>query len=357
MSTSNSSVVPTQIPVNTGFDSPWFVLTFSLATVVSGAVYLYFQWHLTEQLKDGFYVLIVVCSTLGLLMGLKLLSQLLLRGHRDLVENIAADQQQADALHQAFCHEVFNFRRALVVGLVFGILSFLSFIFVLAVWPKSLILQFLLAFFQFVVAIVMGIGLYLLVLFTYKINVASRSLKVSLFYVYSPQVLFVLDSTQYVAILTGAYVGLSMLSIRFSQVLPKEEVWVDLFVLFSFSMVFVAYFVPLLTIAAKMRASKRALLYNVERKMFKQYQKIDDGSCVSVNDDVEKFDFFMRFRKDLIDINAWPFTLKWLVTTFTLLFSALLPYGVKHVLEPPKDDKPAIEQNANAKTNAKKEPF
>lgn len=290
------------------------LLILSVLSTLSGTLYLFLQFSKNDSFVDLWYIVLLVISTNILIFGFILLRKYILR------------KAKVEIINKYFntFQKTLDSSKPLFFGLMFGLGAIFAFAYVLNVWENDFLLKSSLSLFQFFVGIVCGFGIYHIFNFILHLGNATKFLKISFFNIHSPEILFVLDSIQFIAILTSIYVSISMTSILFSNVIQFDTIYVRLYSIFSFSFILIAYLIPLVPIARKIKETKNKTLYEIEKKLLNIYeQEINLGSIK--DERMDQFDSLIKIRSEIASINNWPYTNKWLTTVVSVFIGSIFP--------------------------------
>lgn len=310
----------------------WTGLVIALC-FVSGTVYIPLQWYRRGDVKDAYFVSMLIAATMILMFGLRSLRRYMITRGLDFYSFVmsTSDPEKATLEHDKFCTSVFNFSRMTISGILYGI-AIGSAPFVLGVWKDNLLLQCSLALFMFFVNFATGAAFYgLLTFFKHAFRMGAM-VKADLWLVENASTNFLLGATRRLSVLASIYICISISSILFS-VLPVDSLVIG-YSCFSGLIILASLIVPTLPIAQKLKDARRQTLRQIDEQVHTAFTSaLTDMNGESKKADLSLMLSLLQLREKVESRHIWPFRSKIISAVFSVLCLSAVPIVLKWILK------------------------
>ena len=312
-----------------------FVSSIILAslTVLSGIIYIIFQWINNQTIEDTYFVSMLIGATIILLIALSYIGNFFLIKGRDFYQFIMSTEnpERTYQKYNEFIFKVSNFKRMTFTGIVYG-MALGSAPYILNLWSNQPVLQFLMALFMFFVNFVTGISFYSLLSFFINAIKTRKLIKIDLWQIENPATVFLLGATRRIGVFASVYISICITSILFS-ILPFSGL-VLLYSIFSGLIIISCIIIPSFPIMQKIKSVKEKNLSEIDKKLNEKFhQTIKNVRVKNSKEDMEHFESLLNLRTRISDISVLPFRAKSIMAAISVLVLSTLPVGLQLLLE------------------------
>lgn len=320
------------IKTPSGYYSNYSIIVLNGLVIITGVIYIFFQWNITNIIVDSLFVSMLLGATMILLLGMRIIQNYIInRGLHFYM--FTMPKEEPDVGYKKYiqlCKSVFNFKKMTFVGVIYGCLVG-SVPFILDIWEENMDLKILLTLFMFFVNFVTGIGFYGLTAFFYHSIKMGRLVKVDLWQVENPSTNFLLGASRRIALIASLYISICISSIIFSKI-PIGNLVIG-YSIFSAIIILSCLIIPSYPIAQRMREQKIIAIQDIGEQLQQCYYEtlelVKSGSEVNFN----KFEHLLQIREKIDSINSWPFKIKSLTAGLYVVFFSSIPLILQVVLE------------------------
>jgi hypothetical protein len=301
--------------------------------LVVGSLYVLRQWYVFKSVEDAIFVSMLIAATMILLKGIKIIHSYFVNKGIDFYRFVLSSDFPGKAyqVYSDLYKEVFDSKRMLLAGVLYGILIGSSPI-IFNLWEGQLLLLILLCVFLFFVNFVTGIAFFGLVKFFIRSFSLANIIKVDLWKFENPSTNFLINISRQISCLTVIYISISISSLLFSE--------------FSFNRIVIGYsffacitalsvlFLPLIPIARERKEEKLKALSEIDEELQKEFQEMIKevkSSQGAVN--LSRLESLLSLREKIASILIWPLRSKLLSSTLYIILISSIPVILKFFLE------------------------
>lgn len=320
------------IPSDWFYRQPRVIVLIILINIATGFLYLIQQWITTNDIIDSFFVGLLLGATLLLLQGIHYMHAFVLKDILSFFIPIKSeiDYKEMTQIAKEFIRSIFNNAYMTLSGCVYGLIISLA-VYSLNVWQQHQSLNIFLSLFIFTINFVTGLGFYGLIVFFKKSVMLSKIIKVDLWQTENPSTVFLRKLTVRTAMLASFYICICIGSIYFS-ILPLGSLTIG-YSIFSGVIIVIAFILPEIPILKKVAESRSKVLAELNNQIQIEFKRAFGKDNNYDNLDISRLETLLKFKEKIETINIWPFKIKIITTSFSVLFVTFLPVLLKVVLE------------------------
>ncbi len=307
-------------------------IAFIAPTIFTGLIYLIFQWFITKNIVDSLFVGLLFGSTVILVLGLSSMAKHVTnRGLNFFSSSLDLEtEKEIFEKYQNYCAKILHVPGMIITGFLYGIaVSVTPFLF--DIWPDHFVLKFAMTLFLLAVNFVTGAALYSLARYIEQSYRIAPLINIDLWQANSGKTDFLLGMTRKMSVLASVYIALSLTSILFSLI-PVNTAVIS-YGIFSGSILLCVLFVTPAPVVQKLRDEKVKMLNDLDDRI----HDLLPGSYSNLNTDdtgeLERMKSLLELREKIENLNVWPFRIKSIIATFSVIFFSALPILVRTILE------------------------
>lgn len=313
----------------------WALLLLSGSPLVVGTTYLLVERARIGDAPDRWFVWLLLIATCLLLIGLSLMKAYVERRGPGFFDKTKYPDAAVDAKTEVarFIRATFSDRWMLIGGLTYGLLVASGVTFMLYPRGGDRLLAVLLWLFLFVVNYVAGMGFTGLILLFRSLWQHKDRLVVTIWRRSNESTRFVDDIRVRSATLAAAYVGLSLTSVKYSEL--DWNVLVVAYSVFATVVILVALIVPDMVIRSRLEAARGEAMVKLEHELKTDFSTLLSGSSLESSQELlKKIDAMLTLR-DRIEGLAPPL-MGWrtMGTALGVIVMPMLPVVFDKLLTP-----------------------
>ena len=317
-----------------GYASSWAVIVLITINTISGLVYILVQWARYETIEDAIFVGLLFAATMVLAYGIRSFNKFLANKGYDFYNFVMAmvNAEEVEAAYDVLYHSVMNTRRMTISGILYG-LTISTAVYLMGSWESDPVLAILLFIFMFINNFATGVAFYgLLSLFAHTFSM-GRMVQINLWRVNNPSTSFLLGITRRVSILASIYIGMSLSSLIFTDILPMNEL-VIAYCAFAFIMIAATLFIPQIPLVNKIKEVKEKTLFEIDNQIQAAFHEtLGKMRAGNLNVEMHDFESLIRVREKIEAINPWPFRFGSISAGLSILFFSAVPVIIQIALE------------------------
>tara|TARA_R110002049_G_C9107699_1_gene557464 strand:+ start:437 stop:1447 length:1011 start_codon:yes stop_codon:yes gene_type:complete len=311
--------------------SPWGVggIVALGAAIATGLTYLGLQLLLLEDIKDPFFIGLLIAGTYAIYRFGKFLRWYVYKRETHFLPLLLDDYPVLGS--HGLAEAIFHRLHSVVFGVLFGGVFLLA---TLLITPWEVYyLNISLGAFLLMANIITGMAIFSILRFFSFAQIISLNAKVSLWDRSDPAVLGLLETSRYLVLATSFAACSGTLSAIFSVF----EINVAIYVFAGFSLIIVAltYTIPLYPLMVRIGQIKKENLCEVEKKIQKEYDFAIESETTA-DTDVNLADFYklLELRSSILAVRTTAIAGKYSIeTAVPVILLTLLPLFVDHVLK------------------------
>lgn len=307
-------------------------IAFIAPTIFTGLIYLILQWFNTQNIIDSIFVGLLFGSTVILVLGLSSMAKHVTNRGLNFFSSSLNLETESEIFekYQTYCAKILHVPGMIIAGLLYGIaVSFTPFIF--EIWPDHFVLKFTMALFLLAVNFVTGAALYSLVRYIEQSYRIAPLINIDLWQANSGKTDFLLGMTRKMSVLASVYIALSLTSILFSLI-PVNTAVIS-YGIFSGSILLSVLFVTPAPVVQKLKDEKLRMLSDLDDHIHdllpESYSSLNTNDAV----ELERMKSLLELREKIENLNVWPFKVKSVIATISVIFFSALPILVRTILE------------------------
>jgi hypothetical protein len=307
---------------------------FTLITpvIISGIIYIIFQWLYLQQIYDALFVGLLFGSSIVLVYGMYMLGNHLVQKSPAffLAAIIDSKKKEAAQIHADFISIIFDTKLMAICGIVYGLIVAGAPL-VLGLWDDHLLLQLNLSIFLFFVNLITGAAIYSLVRFIEKMYRITPAIHIDLWQSNSDKTDFLLGMTRKMTVLASIYISLSMMSLMFS-VFPLHPLVIS-YAIFAGLLFVAVLLVSPAPVVSKLKKAKMTALSELDTRINQIFStSADSHKQLDNSEDLIKLRNLFELREKIESMNTWPFKTKSLIAAFYIAFFSSLPVLIGEIL-------------------------
>lgn len=308
-------------------------ILFVVLPLVVGSLYILRQWYVFKAVEDAIFVSMLIAATMILLKGIRIIHNYFVNKGIDFYRFVLSSDFPGKAyqVYSDLYKEVFDSKRMLLTGVLYGILVGASPI-IFDLWEGHLLLLILLCVFLFFVNFVTGIAFYGLIKFFIRSFSLGKIIKVDLWKFENPSTNFIINISRQISWLTVVYISISIASLLFSE-FPFNRIVIG-YSCFACITALSVLFLPLVPIARERKEEKLKALSEIDEELQIEFQKMIQ-KVKSTQDvvNLSRLESLLSLREKIASILIWPLRSKLLSSTLYIILVSSIPVILKFFLE------------------------
>lgn len=306
---------------------------FSIApTILTGLLYLIVQWIITQNIIDSIFVGLLFGATVILVFGFSTMAKHVTdKGLNFFLNSIDVESEnEIFDKYQNYCANILHVPGMIISGLIYGLtVSLTPFLF--GIWPEHFTLTLAMAIFMLAVNFVTGAALYSLVRYIQQTYRIAPLISIDLWQANSGKTDFLLGMTRKMSVLASVYIALSLTSILFSLI--QVNITVIFYGIFSGIILLSVLFVTPAPVVQKLKDEKIKMLSDLDNRIHDLLPESYDNLNSNDTLELERMKSLLDLREKIENLNVWPFKIKSVIASISVIFFSSLPIMVRIVLE------------------------
>ena len=301
--------------------------------IISGFLYLLFQWVKRNKFIDFVFVLLATLATILLLAILRNIYKFIEKNEPGfyIIDN-SGKAREIPKVFKRFLDLFASRTNTTWAGSSWGLLAGLL-PFILNFWPGDYLLKSLFSIYLFFVCFVTGLCLYLLVVYYIYTTKIWNLVEIKIWNRENELVNFLMKLGRRVSLGASLYISLTLTCWITSPVVPPGKE-LNLYVGFSVSLLLATLVFPLLLLIKKVRDLKFEELQKIDIKIQKRYLEIlNDIDSAKDNPNFQFFNSLIEVREKLNKIRVIPDKMASVFTVIGIISLHIIPVVFKLVIE------------------------
>jgi hypothetical protein len=311
-----------------------FLYTCATLVLLSGIIYLEIQWIFTRDIKDKLFVFFSIgASILILCCAWNILN--FIRKNEMSFCAVGIDSLDLDTNRKEYDKLLFifiDYRLAIPFGIIWGVAaSYIPFYF--DIWPTNSIVAFAFSFFLFCNCFITGFYLLNLVRYFFITKNLWDLIEVELWKRDKRAADFLLPLSKKTSLLASLYISITLMAWITTPFVPFTKELIS-YLIFAVVLLIASVVLPIRPFSSKLKKEKHLALYEIDEKIQKEYIEIIRNLKVDkegVNYDT--MNLLLEMRKKIEDIHIYPYRIKTISASFSIIIISLLPVFVQMFLE------------------------
>jgi hypothetical protein len=300
------------------------------ASILVGLLYVIGQWLVTGDVRDPIFIGILMANGFALYTILLYFIDHFTSSAEAISDSLSDRDVSFDAKN--FIDDLFDRKRSVATGLVFGSLFLVAVLTILQVWEGYRSLRTLLGLFLFSTNFITGMAVYSLFIYYKKSLKLGNIADIDLWDRSCTVFKFLVDTNRYLILAVGYICFMAMISLLFSVF--EFSFSLTLFSIWSLVVLITTFIVPLIPVSRRIRDLKKrhAEKLSVQRQI--EYDRVRDRLASGSNLDTSKLDAIKMLQKEIKSVRVFPpVGAKSIETAIFITILTVLPSLVDFVLK------------------------
>lgn len=306
----------------------------SLLLITSAIVYIVFQFITNGTIKDILFVSLTIFESLFILYaGWIMIRYIESKGfsfYTSLKYFTEIEQPEKEINNLIGIFQ--NFKKTWPLIFIWAIGVFIFTVYK-DCWENNITLNLLFGIFLFFTNIITAYGIILLYNFIKATRKMWFLIKVELWNRENPAAKFIFSVSKRIAIIGAVYMTSSFTAWNTSEVTESLGNEIIIILIFSVIILFVSIVIPILPFINRIVALKNMALSDIDTQIQLEYNVLKKSfNKAESNIQFEKMNELIEMRKRIVSIQVFPFQLKTILASLSIIIISLLPKAVELIL-------------------------
>jgi hypothetical protein len=300
--------------------------------LLSAIFYMVIQWIIINEIKDSLYISLSLIASIFILYFARNIIKFIIDNGPSFyssaisLKDPAKSKQEYDKLLRIFT----NFRLLIPFGIGWGSIAGLLPLF-LKLWPNNTTIAASFGIFLFCICFITGFFLFILISFFFVSKKLWDLIQVELWKRDNTASEFLLALSRKTSFVAAIYIAITITAWIITPVVPASKELI-IYVIFSIVLLIGSVVIPIRPFTMKLLFMKHNALSDIDEKIQNEYTGIIDDLKANRKDvNFDQMNLLIEMRKKIEEIQVYPYRIKTLTASLSIIIIALLPVIVQFI--------------------------